>query len=308
MPQKKSKTFITRPQSNAELYQSFRKTLHGLASEGVQWEDFFKLEEVYKRKTHTPGSFVGGASRPPLLIKRSDALSYEIYLEWINWFQRLPDGSYDRSAYPRSTPDAATILKARSYDATMIELVYNFKARKFELWVNINLASSTTRGHMSNYLAALSYNARSQYSVTLGDEGRRTVEVPLYRFDMGEYYDKFDARSRYSGDIVDQMDTAMNSWRKALGRSIKKNTRHTTVTRLLTQARDFAVLARRNMTLDLEEELAYQRVISPHTMKADRWIHVVDKTHDEEAFYNMILDKPDNDRKRMYHVFKELEA
>ena len=44
MPQKKSSTFITRPQTHAEFFQSFRKTLHGLASQGADWEDFEKLD------------------------------------------------------------------------------------------------------------------------------------------------------------------------------------------------------------------------------------------------------------------------
>jgi hypothetical protein len=295
--------FITRPKTNPELYQSFRNTLHGLVGQGVRWEDFYKLEQAYDRKTKTPGSFLGHAIREPLTIKRSEALSYDIYLEWLDWYKPLEDGSYDRAAYPRATPKAATILSAKSYDATMVELIYNFEAKKFEVWFNIQEASTTTSRHMKNFMSAVGYGSRMKYVAEIGG-----VEVPIYRFSMGEYEDNLSSRSRYSDDIVGQMDTAMNSWRKALKRTIKRNTRHSSVGRWVKQARDFATLARRNMTLDLEEQLARQRMISPHTQVGAKWIQAVDKTYDEEAFYNMVLEYPEAEYKRMLNVFRELDA
>ena len=315
MPEKKSSTFITRPQSNAEFFQSFRKTLHGLVSQGKDWEDFYKLEKVYDRKTRTPGSFVGGTFRAPLTIKRSDALSYDIYLEWLDWDCRRPDGSYDRARYPRATPEAATILKARSYEATMIELVYNFKARKFELWFNIQQASATTRRHMDNYMTAVGYNSRSSYSAELGFTLEKTVEVPIYRFAMGEYSDDFETRNRYSSQISMQMMSAMHQWHRALARSVKRNTRHCTVTRWITQARDFAKLARRNMTLDLEEmyEVQEARIARADSnalasVEMSNWVKAVKQTHDDETYFNMILEKPAHEHKRMLQVFRELDA
>lgn len=312
MPKKKSSTFITRPQSNAEFFQSFRKTLHGLVSQGKDWEDFYKLEKVYDRKTRTPGSFVGGTFRAPMTIKRSDALSYDIYLEWLDWYAPMSDGSYDRAQYPRATPEAATILKAKSYEATMIELVYNFKARKFELWFNIQVASATTRRHMDNYMSAVGYNSRSSYSADLGFTLEKTVEVPIYRFDLGEYSDTFDSRNRYSSAISTQMMSAMHGWHKALARSVKRNTRHHTVTRWITQARNFAKLARRNMTLDLEEMYEVQEAHavdnnSP-SMEMQNWVKAVKQSHDDEAYFNMILEKPAHEHKRMLQVFRELDA
>lgn len=304
--------FITRPKTNAELYQSFRNTLHGLVVRGSRWPDFYKLQKTYDRKTHTPGSFLGSTFRAPLTIKRSDTLSYDIYLEWIDWFKPLPDGSYDRSRYPRSTPNAATILSAKSYDATMVELIYNFKARKFELWFNIQEASPTTSKHMRNFMSAVGYGSRTKYEATFGDKEKspwRTVEVPIYRFSMGEYEDNLNSRNRYSDDIVGQMDTAMNSWRGALKRTVKKNTRHSSVGRWVTQARDFAILARRNMTLDLEEIYARQAANAANTSpEMQNWVRAVDKTHDEEAFYNMVLEYPETEYKRMLQVFRELDA
>ena len=309
MPQKKPKTFITRPQTNAEFFQSFRKTLHGLASQGSHWDDFHKLEEVYRRKTHTPGSFLGTSFRQPLVIKRSDALSYEIYLEWIDWYKPLEDGSYDRATYPRATPQAATILKAKSYEATMVELVYNFKARKFELWYNIKIASATTRRHMDNFMTAVGFNSRSAYDVELGFHDSEMVEVPIYRFDMGEYEDTFDTRNRYASQISMQMKTAMNSWHKALARSVKRNTRHRTVTRWIEQARAFARLARRNMTLDLEELYETQKANVENTSpEMQNWVRAVEQTHDDEAYYDMILSQPLGKHKQMLKVFQELDA
>ena len=312
MPEKKSSTFITRPQTNAEFFQSFRKTLHGLASQGVDWEDFHKLELVYSRKTHTPGSFVGGTSRQPLVIKRSDSLSYEVYLEWINWYKRLEDGSYDRSAYPRATPKAATILKGKSYDAPMVELVYNFEARKFEIWFNINIASATTRRHMDNFMTAVGYNSRSAYLAELGFHESAKVYVPIFRFAMGEYEDEFHTRNRYSSQISMQMVTAMNSWHKALARAVKRNTRHRTVTRWIEQARAFARLARRNMTLDLEEMYEEQRVRfdngNSFSGEMSNWVKAVEQTHTDEAYYDMILSQPLGKHKQMLKVFQELDA
>lgn len=312
MPEKKPKTFITRPQSNAEFFQSFRKTLHGLVTQGVLWEDFHKLELVYSRKTHTPGSFVGGTSRPPLVIKRSDALSYEVYLEWINWYKRSEDGSYDRSAYPRATPHSATILKGKSYEATMVELVYNFKARKFEIWYNINIASPTTRRHMDNYMTAVGHASRYRYTADIGFTDHKLVTLPIYRFDLGEYSDSFDTRNRYASQISMQMETSMHSWHKALARSVKRNTRHRTVTRWVEQARQFAQLARRNMTLDLEEMYAEQRVHFEYgnsiTSEMKNWVKAVEQTHIDEAYYDMILSQPRSEHKRMLKVFQELDA
>lgn len=309
MPEKKPKTFITRPQTHAEFFQSFRKTLHGLASQGAHWDDFHKLEEVYRRKTHTPGSFLGTSFREPLVIKRSDSLSYEVYLEWIDWFKPLEDGSYDRAAYPRATPQAATILKAKSYEATMVELVYNFKARKFELWFNIQQASATTRRHMDNYMTAVGFNARGSYTADLGFTLEDTVEVPIYRFDLGEYEDSFDTRNRYASQISMQMETAMHSWHKALARSVKRNTRHRTVTRWIEQARQFARLARRNMTLDLEEMYETQKANVDNTSpEMQNWVRAVEQTHDDEAYYDMILQQPRSEHKRMLKVFQELDA
>lgn len=304
--------FITRPKTNAELYKSFRETLHGLVAQGSRWPDFHKLQKAYDRKTHTPGSFVGSKFRGPLTIRRSDTLSYDIYLEWIDWLKPLPDGTYDRSRYPRATPQAATILSAKSYDATMVELIYNFKARKFELWFNIQEASPTTSKHMSNFMSAVGYGSRMRYEATLGDEEKSpwcTVQVPLYRFSMGEYEDNLSSRNRYSGDIVGQMDTAMNAWRGALKRTVKKNTRHSSVGRWVKQARDFAVLARRNMTLDLEEIHARHAANVENTSpEMQNWVRAVDKTHEEEAFYNMVLEFPETEYKRMLNVFRELDA
>ena len=312
MPQKKSSTFITRPQSNAEFFQSFRKTLHGLASQGADWEDFEKLDQVYTRKTQTPGSFVGGTSRPPLVIKRSDSLSYEIYLEWLDWYRRLEDGSYDRSRYPRATPDAATILRGKSYDAPMVELNYNFKARKFELWYNINVASPTTRRHMDNFMTAVGFNSRSAYDVELGFHESATVEVPIYRFAMGEYENEFSTRNRFSSQVSMQMETSMNSWHKALARAVKRNTRHRTVTRWIEQARAFSRLARRNMTLDLEEMYAEQKVRYDYGNCLDaqmtNWVKAVEQTYTDEAYYDMILQQPPREHKRMLKVFQELDA
>lgn len=315
MPEKKSSTFITRPQTNAEFFQSFRKTLHGLASQGKDWEDFYKLEKVYDRKTRTPGSFVGGNFRAPLTIKRSDALSYDIYLEWLDWYRihaPMDDGPYDRAAYPRATPQAATILKAKSYEATMVELVYNFRARKFELWYNINIASATTRRHMDNYTTAVGYNSRSSYSADLGFTLENKVEVPIYRFNLGEYTDTFDTRNRYASPLSAQMGTTMDSWRKALARSVKRNTRHRTVTRWIEQAREFARLARRNMTLDLEELYETQKAqidngVCP-SLETQNWVRAVEQTHDDEAYYDMILEQPVGKHKQMLKVFQELDA
>lgn len=312
MPEKKSSTFITRPQTNAEFFQSFRKTLHGLVSQGKNWEDFHKLAGVYKRKTHTPGSFIGGINRAPLTIKRSDSLSYELFLEWLDWYKPLADGSYDRAAYPRATPHTATILKAKSYEATMVELVYNFTARKFELWFNINLASSTTRRHMDKYMTAVGYNSRSSYTADLGLTLEKKVEVPIYRFNLGEYSDTFDSRNRYSSAISGQMETTMFSWHNALARSVGRNTRHRTVTRWITQARDFAKLARRNMTLDLEELYAEQEAYAANgnspSMEMRNWVKAVEQTHADEAYYDMILSQPHSEHKRMLKVFQELDA
>ena len=312
MPKKKSSTFITRPQSNAEFFQSFRKTLHGLASQGADWEDFHKLEEVYKRKTHTPGSFIGGYSRPPLVIKRSDSLSYEIYLEWVDWYKQLADGSYDRSAYPRTTPSAATILRGKSYDAPMVELNYNFKARKFELWYNINIASPTTRRHMDNFMTAVGYNSRSAYVADLGFTLDKTVEVPIYRFAMGEYEDEFYSRDRFSSQVSQQMTTSMNSWHKALARSVKRNTRHRTVTRWVEQARAFSRLARRNMTLDLEEMYAEHKAHFDNgnctSVEMRNWVKAVEQTHTDEAYFDMILNNPVGTHKQTLKVFQELDA
>jgi len=309
MPEKKPTSFITRPQTNAEFFQSFRETLHGLVSQGSRWEDFHKLDQVYTRKTHTPGSFVGGTFRPPLTVKRSDTLSYDIYLEWLDWFKPLEDGSYDRARYPRSTPRAATILKAKSYEATMVELVYNFKARKFELWFNIQQASATTRRHMDKYMAAVGFNARSSYCADLGFTLEKTVEVPIYRFDLGEYSDSFDTRNRYSSQISVQMETTMHSWHKALARGVKRNTRHRTVTRWIEQARAFARLARRNMTLDLEEMYEMQKANVGNTSpEMKNWVRAVEQTHDDEAYYDMVLEKPAHEHKRMLQVFRELDA
>lgn len=312
MPEKKSSTFITRPQTNAEFFQSFRKTLHGLASQGADWEDFHKLDQVYTRKTQTPGSFIGGYARPPLVIKRSDSLSYEVYLEWIDWYKPLADGSYDRAAYPRATPNAATILKGKSYDATMVELVYNFKARKFELWYNINIASATTRRHMDNFTTAVGYNSRSAYHAELGFTLEETVEVPIYRFAMGEYSDDFDTRDRFSSQVSTQMVSTMHQWHRALARAVKRNTRHRTVTRWVEQARDFSRLARRNMTLDLEEMYAEQKVRYDYGNRLDaqmsNWVKAVEQTHDDEAYYDMILEQPLGKHKQMLKVFQELDA
>lgn len=312
MPEKKPKTFITRPQTHAEFFQSFRKTLHGLVSQGKDWEDFHKLEEVYRRKTHTPGSFLGTSFREPLVIKRSDSLSYEVYLEWIDWFKPLEDGSYDRAQYPRATPQAATILKAKSYEATMVELVYNFKARKFELWFNINIASATTRRHMDNYMTAVGHASRYRYTADIGFTGEELVTLPVYRFAMGEYSDDFDTRNRYSSQISTQMMSTMHQWHRALARSVKRNTRHRTVTRWIEQARAFTQLARRNMTLDLEEMYAEQKVrfdysnsVSPE-MK--NWVKAVEQTYTDEAYYDMILEQPRSEHKRMLKVFQELDA
>ena len=312
MPQKKSSTFITRPQTHAEFFQSFRKTLHGLASQGADWEDFEKLDQVYTRKTHTPGSFIGGYSRPPLVIKRSDSLSYEIYLEWINWHKRSEDGSYDRSRYPRSTPDAATILRGKSYDAPMVELNYNFKARKFELWYNINIASATTRRHMDNFMTAVGFNSRSAYVADLGFTLDETVEVPIYRFAMGEYEDEFHSRNRFSSQVSTQMTTSMNSWHKALARSVKRNTRHRTVTRWVEQARAFSRLARRNMTLDLEEMYAEHKARFDYgnctSAEMTNWVKAVEQTYTDEAYFDMILEQPLGKHKQMLKVFQELDA
>jgi len=315
MPEKKSSTFITRPQSNAEFFQSFRKTLHGLASQGADWEDFHKLEKAYDRKTRTPGSFVGGTFRAPLTIKRSDSLSYDIYLEWLDWHYKQPDGSYDRASYPRATPEAATILKAKSYDATMIELVYNFKARKFELWFNIQEASPTTRRHMDNYMTAVGHASRYRYTADIGFTGDELVTLPIYRFNLGEYSDTFDTRNRYSSAISTQMMSAMHSWHKALARSVKRNTRHRTVTRWIEQARDFSRLARRNMTLDLEEMYEVQEAriarADPNALASvemSNWVKAVKQTHDDEAYYGMILSQPRSEHKRMLQVFRELDA
>ena len=312
MPEKKPSTFITRPQSHAEFFQSFRKTLHGLVSQGVMWEDFHKLEKIYTRKTQTPGSFVGGTSRPPLVIKRNDALSYEVYLEWINWYKRLEDGSYDRSAYPRATPQAATILKGKSYEATMVELVYNFKARKFEIWYNIQCASPTTRRHMDNYMTAVGHASRYRYTADIGFTGDELVTLPVYRFDLGEYNESFDTRNRYASHISMQMESSMRQWHRALTRAVKRNTRHRTVTRWIEQARQFAQLARRNMTLDLEEMYAEQKAYFDNgnsiTSEMKNWVKAVEQTHIDEAYYNMILQQPPREHKRMLKVFQELDA
>lgn len=312
MPEKKPKTFITRPQSNAEFFQSFRKTLHGLASQGARWEDFEKLDQVYTRKCHTPGSFIAGTARPPLVIKRSDSLSYEIYLEWLDWYKPLEDGTYDRSAYPRSTPQTATILRGKSYDAPMVELVYNFKARKFEIWFNINIASPTTRRHMDNFMTAVGFNSRSAYVADLGFHDSETVEVPIYRFAMGEYENEFSTRNRYSTQVSNQMSISMNSWHKALARAVKRNTRHRTVTRWIEQARAFARLARRNMTLDLEEMYAEHKVHvdSGNLFSAEmtNWVKAVEQTYTDEAYYDMILEQPLGKHKQMLKVFQELDA
>lgn len=312
MPEKKSSTFITRPQTHAEFFQSFRKTLHGLVSQGKDWEDFHKLEDVYRRKTHTPGAFLGTSTREPLVIKRSDSLSYEIYLEWIDWFKPLEDGSYDRAAYPRATPQAATILKAKSYEATMVELVYNFKTREFELWFNIQCASPTTRRHMDNYMTAVGHASRYRYTVDIGFTLENTVTLPVFRFDLGEYNESFDTRNRYSSQISMQMESAMRKWHTALARAVKRNTRHRTVTRWIQQAAEFARLARRNMTLGLEEMYETQKVRFDNGDNLDaqmtNWVKAIEQTYADEEYFNTILRKPSSEHKRMLLVLKELAA
>ena len=308
MPEKKPKTFITRPQTHAEFFQSFRKTLHGLVSTRCA---LGRLSQV-RRCLQTQDPYTGCVSwytfREPLVIKRSDALSYEIYLEWIDWYKPLEDGSYDRSTYPRATPQAATILKAKSYEATMVELVYNFKTRKFELWFNIQCASPTTRRHMDNYMTAVGHASRYRYTADIGFTGEELVTLPVFRFDLGEYNESFDTRNRYSSQISMQMESAMRKWHTALARAVKRNTRHRTVTRWVQQAAEFARLARRNMTLGLEDMYETQKANVENTSpEMKNWVKAIERTYADEEYFNTILRKP-VEHKRMLLVLKELAA
>ena len=135
MPEKTKDVYYTSANTRSSFNHFARRCTALLAK--VHTGRFSQVRDVYNARPIRQG-FFGTSFRELLVIKRSDALSYEIYLEWIDWYKPLEDGSYDRSTYPRATPQAATILKAKSYEATMVELVYNFKTRKFELWFNIH--------------------------------------------------------------------------------------------------------------------------------------------------------------------------
>jgi len=116
-------------------------------------------------------------------------MSYQVY-----------DVPFIDNKTPERLPGECTVFMAtaRSYRASMLELVYNFDVDKYELWVNTDIASVTTAKHMGHYARAFDYF----------DEGKLGMKV--YEMPMGPY-ELRNFTSRRSFHFVDDMGVMVNA-------------------------------------------------------------------------------------------------
>lgn len=297
--------------TNEVLFKSFGDTLHGLAAYGANWEHFDQLEKVYNRKVDCTDTGMG--ARGPLIIRRSDALWYEVHLDWLDWRNPKPDGTYNHHPSTYMQPQSVTIMRAKSYDATMVDFVYNFLSGSFEVWFNTEIASTTTKRHIRGYEREVIRSAKhGRKHMSVGDSD---IVVPMFWMAMGEYHDMLKSRNRWEYHVVKYFEDSMDNWRRALNVFVVRNTRHRTATAWIRQAREYALMVRRTLTEGLEPLLEEQRSryqvdiqYKQNNNAMTRWIEAIERTHVEEQFYDLVLEKPMRERKAMLHVFKQLDA
>jgi hypothetical protein len=167
---------INQPRNNTECATQFREAVDMIRRSGV-WSVPMYMARNSKRAGN--GHAWGTAH-----------MSYQVYdVAFID----------DKTPENQKLPGECTIFMAtaRSYRASMIELVFNFDVDKYELWVNADIATVTTAKHMGHYARAFDYFDEEKL-------GMKVYEMPMGSYELRNF------TSRRSFHFIDDMGVMVN--------------------------------------------------------------------------------------------------
>jgi hypothetical protein len=166
---------INQPRNNTECATQFREAVDMIIRSGV-WSVPMYMARNSKRAGN--GHAWGNAS-----------MSYQVY-----------DVPFIDNKTPERLPGENTVFvaTARSYRASMVELVYNFDVDKYELWVNTEIATTTTAKHMGHYARAFDYFDEEKL-------GMKVYEMPMGSYELSNF------TSRRSFHFIEVMGVMVNT-------------------------------------------------------------------------------------------------
>ena len=166
---------INQPSNNTECATQFREAVDMIIRSGL-WSVPMYMARNSKR---------AGSGH----VWETASMSYRVY-----------DVPFIDNKTPERPPGQCTVFMAtaRSYRASMIELVYNFDVDKYELWVNTEIATTTTAKHMGHYARAFDYFDEEKL-------GMKVYEMPMGSYELRNF------TSRRSFHFIEDMGVTINA-------------------------------------------------------------------------------------------------
>lgn len=256
---------INQPRNNTQCATQFREVVDMIRRSGV-----WSVPMYMARNSKQAGNGH---------VWETGSMSYQVF-----------DIAFSDNRTPERKDGTCTkfVATARSYRASMVELVYNFDVDKYELWVNTDLASITTAKHMGHYARAFDYF----------DEEKLGMKV--YKMPMGSYELRvFPSRRSFS--FIEEMGVMVNAVEELVEQSAAPRKHTVTLLHKINVADKQLHDIRRFLTEDLvpvdedeEEYLAEKRKKLLERVEHNLFIH-------EKA-------RNSDDPKKTIVMFTELDA
>lgn len=202
---------------------------------------------------------------------------------------------YDVPFIDNKTPERLTgeitkfVATARSYRASMIELVYNFDVDKYELWVNTDIASITTAKHMGHYARAFDYFDEEKL-------GMKVYEMPMGSYELRNF------TSRRSFSFMEDMGVMINAAEHMVEQSAQPRRHTSTLMNKLDAAEKQLLHVRRLVTEDL---------VPIGADPEEDYLNVNRKNLLDRIEHNLFVyekAKNSDDPKKTINMFTELDA
>lgn len=256
---------INQPRNNTQCATQFREAVDMIRRSGLWSVPMYMARNSKKvRNGH---------------VWETASMSYQVY-----------DVPFSDNLTPEGLPGECTLFvaTARSYRASMIELVYNFDVDKYELWVNTEIASITTAKHMGHYARAFDYFDEEKL-------GMKVYEMPMGSYELRNF------TSRRSFHFIEDMGVTINAVEQLVEQSAAPRKHTGTLLYRINAAEKQLLHVRRLLTENLrpigeegEDNLDVSRK------------ELLDRIEHNLFIYDMA--KNSGDPKKTINMFTELEA
>lgn len=256
---------INQPRNNTECATQFREAVDMIIRSGLWSVPMYMARNSKKvRSGH---------------VWETGSMSYQVY-----------DVPFIDNKTPERLPGENTVFvaTARSYRASMVELVYNFDVGKYELWVNTDIASITTAKHMGHYARALDYFDEEKL-------GMKVYEMPMGSYELRNF------TSRRSFHFIEDMGVAINAVEQLVEQSAAPRKHTGTLLYRINAAEKQLLHVRRLVTENLR----------PIDEEGEDYLDVNRKNLLDRIEHNLFIyekAKNSDDPKKTINMFTELDA